>query len=86
MVIPQMQKEKIEIVKRHILRRFLNKTMVGMNYVNRQDIIVKKIGGDIVRKAIDELIKQGFLETHHKECISINPRMLKAIGEYLERG
>ncbi len=80
-----MQRDKIEIVKKHILRRFLNKTMVGMNYVNRQDVKVKKIGGDVVQKAIDELIKEGFLETHHKECISINPRMLKVIGEYLER-
>ncbi len=80
-----MQRDKIELVKKHILRRFLNKTMVGMNYVNRQDVKVKKIGGDVVQKAIDGLIKEGFLETHHKECISINPRMLKAIGEYLER-
>jgi len=46
---------------------------------------VKKIGGDVVQRAIDELIKEGFLETHHKDCISINPRMLKALGEYLER-
>jgi len=81
-----MQRAKIEIVKKHVLRRFLNKTMVGMNYVNRQDVKVKKIGGDVVQKAIDELIKEGFLETHHKECISINPRMLKIIGEYIERG
>jgi len=80
-----MQRDKIEIVKIHILRRFLNKTMVGMNYVNRQDVKVKKIGGDVVQKAIDELIKEGFLEIHHKECISINPRMLKAISEYIER-
>lgn len=80
-----MQRDKIEIVKKHILRRFLNKTMVGMNYVNRQDVRVKKIGGDVIQKAIDELIKEGFLETHHKECVSINPRMLKAIGEYIER-
>ncbi len=81
-----MQKrDRIERVKKHILRRFLNKTMVGMNYVNRQDVRVKKIGGDVVQKAIDELIKEGFLETHHKECISINPRTLKAIGEYIER-
>lgn len=80
-----MQKRQIDIVKLHILRRFLNKTMVGMNYVNRQDIQVKKIGGNIVQKAIDELIKDGFLETHHKDCISINPRMLKSIGEYLEK-
>lgn len=80
-----MRKEQIEIVKKHILRRFLNRTMYGMNYVNRQDVKVKKIGGDVVQKAIDELIKEGFLETHHKECISINPRTLKAIGEYLER-
>lgn len=81
-----MQRDQIEIVKKHILRRFLNKTMVGMNYVNRQDVRVKKIGGDVVQKAVDELIKEGFLETHHKECISINPRMLKIIGEYIERG
>ncbi len=80
-----MRKEQIELVKKHILRHFLNKTMVGMNYVNRQDVRVKKIGGDVVQKAIEELIKEGFLETHHKECISINPRMLKTIGEYLER-
>ncbi len=79
-----MRKDQIELVKKHILRRFLNKTMVGMNYVNRQDVKVKKIGGDVVQKAIDELIKESFLETHHKECISINPRMLKSIGEYLE--
>jgi hypothetical protein len=39
----------------------------------------------VVQKAIDDLIKNGFLETHHKYCISINPRMLKAIGEYLDR-
>lgn len=80
-----MQREKIETVKKLILRRFLGRTMIGMNYVNRQDVRVKKIGGDIIQKAIDELIKDGFLETHHKECISINPRMLKSIGEYLER-
>ncbi|GFO96393.1 hypothetical protein ig2599ANME_0582 [groundwater metagenome] len=80
-----MRKDQIEIVKKHILRRFLNKTMVGMKYVNRQDVKVKKIGGDVVQKAIDDLIKNGFLETHHKYCISINPRMLKAIGEYLDR-
>jgi len=80
-----MQREKIETVKKLILRRFLSRTMIGMNYVNRQDVRVKKIGGDIIQKAIDELIKDGFLETHHKECISINPRMLKSIGEYLER-
>ncbi len=80
-----MQRDKIEIVKKHIIRRFLNKTMVGMNYVNRQDVTVKKTGGDVVQKAIDELIKDGFLETHHKYCISINPRMLKAISEYLDR-
>ncbi len=80
-----MRKDQIEIVKKHILRRFLNKTMVGMNYVNRQDVNVKKIGGDVVQKAIDELTKEGFLETHHKECIGINPRMLKAIGEYIEK-
>ncbi len=80
-----MQRDKIEIVKKHILRRFLNKTMVGMNYVNRQDAKVKKIGGDVVQKAIDELIKDGFLEKHQIYCISINPRMLKAIGEYLDR-
>ncbi|HLB71551.1 MAG: hypothetical protein OIN88_00160 [Candidatus Methanoperedens sp.] len=80
-----MRKDQIHIVKKHILRRFLNKTMVGMNYVNRQDVKVKKIGGDVVQRAIDELIKEGFLETHHKDCISINPRMLKALGEYLER-
>ncbi|MCZ7381315.1 MAG: hypothetical protein O8C62_12155 [Candidatus Methanoperedens sp.] len=80
-----MQKEKIEIVKKHILRRFLNKTMVGMNYVNRQDVKVKKIGGDVVQKAIDDLIKDGFLERHHISCISINPRMLKTISEYLDR-
>lgn len=80
-----MRRHQIEIVKKHILRRFLNKTMVGMNYVNRQDVRVKKIGGDVVQKAIDELIKEGFIETHHKECISINPRMLKAIGECLEK-
>lgn len=80
-----MQKDQVDHVKKHILRRFLNKTMVGMNYVNRQDVKVKKIGGDVVQKAIDELIKEGFLETHHKECISINPRMLKAISEYIER-
>ncbi len=79
-----MQRDKIEIIKKHILRRFINKTMVGMNYVNRQDVKVKKIGGDVVQKAIDELIKDSFLETHHKSCISINPRMLKAIGEYLD--
>ncbi len=81
-----MQKRQIDIVKRQILRRFLNKTMIGMNYVNRQNIQVKKIGGDIVQKAIEELIKDGFLETHHKDCISINPRMLKSIYEYLENG
>jgi len=80
-----MRKEQIKIVKKHILRRFLNKTMVGMNYVNRQDVKIKKIGGDVVQKAIDELIKDGFLETHHKSCVSINPRMLKNIGEYLDR-
>ena len=80
-----MQKDKIEIVKKFILRRFLNKTMVGMNYVNRQDVKVKKIGGDVVQKAIDDLIKEGYLETHHKYCISINSKMLKVIGEYLER-
>lgn len=80
-----MQKDQVEIVRKHILRRFLNKTMVGMNYVNRQDVKVKKIGGDVVQKAINELIKEGLLETHHKDCISINPRMLKVIGEYLER-
>ncbi len=80
-----MQRDKVEIVKKHILRRFLNKTMVGMNYVNRQDVKVKKIGGDVVQKAIDELIKEGFLETHHRECISINSRMLKAISEYLDK-
>ena len=74
-----------EIVKKQILRRFLNKTMVGMNYVNRQDVKVKKIGGDIVKKAVDGLIKDSFLETHHKKCISINPRKLKEIFEYLER-
>ena len=56
-----------------------------MNYVNRQNVQVKKIGGDAVQKAIDELIKEGFLETHHKECISINPRMLKTLREYLEK-
>jgi hypothetical protein len=80
-----MQREKIETVKKLILRRFLGRTTIGMNYVNRQNVRVKKIGGDIIQKAIDELIKDGFLETHHKECISINPRMLKSIGEYLER-
>lgn len=80
-----MRKEQIDIVKKNILRRFLNKTMVGMNYVNRQNVRVKKIGGDVVQKSIDELIKEGFLETHHKDCISINPHMLKVIGEYLER-
>ena len=80
-----MQKDKIELVKKQILRRFLNKTMIGMNYVNRQDVKVKKIGGDVVKKSIDELIKNGFLETHHGACISINPRMLKNIGEYLDR-
>jgi len=80
-----MKNDKIEIVKKLILRRFLNKTMVGMNYVNRQDVKVKKIGGDIVQNAIDDLIKDGYLETHHKNCISINSRMLKVIGEYLER-
>ncbi len=80
-----MQKKQIDIVKRHILRKFLDKNMIGMNYVNRQSIQVKKIGGDIVQKAIEELIKKdGFLETHHKDCISINPRMLRLIGEYLE--
>lgn len=80
-----MNKIQIEIIKKQILRRFLNKTMVGMNYVNRQDVKVKKIGGDIVKKAVDGLIKDGFLETHHKKCISINPRKLKEIFEYLER-
>ena len=80
-----MQKIQIEIVKKHILRRFLNKTMVGMNYVNRQDVKVKKIGGDVVQKAIDDLIKEGFLEKHHIYCISINPRMLRTIGEYLDK-
>lgn len=80
-----MRKEQIDIVKKNILRRFLNKTMVGMNYVNREDVKAKKIGGDVVQKAIDELIKDGFLETHHIYCVSINPRMLKAISEYLDR-
>lgn len=80
-----MQRDKIEIIKKHILRRFLSKTMVGMNYVNRQDVKVKKIGGDVVDKAIDELIKEGFMETHHKYCISINPRMLISIREYLDK-
>ncbi len=80
-----MQRDKIELVKKHILRRFLNKTMVGVNYINRQDVKVKKIGGDMVQKAIDELIKDGFLEPHHKSCISINSRMLKAVGEYLDK-
>ena len=80
-----MRKDQIELVKKQILRRFLNKTMIGMNYVNRQDVKVKKIGGDVVRKAIDELIKGGFLETHHGACVSINPRMLKDISDYLER-
>ncbi len=79
-----MRKDQIEIIKKLILRRFQSKTIIGMNYVNRQDVKVKKIGGDVVQKAIDELIKEGLLETHHKECISINPRMLKIIGEYLE--
>ena len=81
-----MRKDQIEIVRKHILRRFLNKNMIGMNYVNRQDVKVKKIGSDVVQKAIDELIKDDFLEAHHRECISINPRMLKSIGEYLEKG
>ncbi len=80
-----MKNDKIGIVKKLILRRFLNKTMVGMNYVNRQDVKVKKIGGDIVQNAIDDLIKEGYLETYHKYCISINSRMLKVVGEYLER-
>lgn len=80
-----MQKGQIDIVKRLILRRFLNKNMIGMNYVNRQDIQVKKIGGNIVQKAIDDLIKDSFLETHHKDCISIHSRMLKSIYEYLEK-
>ena len=80
-----MKKIQIEKVKKQILRRFLSKTMIGMNYVNRQDVKVKRIGGDIVKKAIDELIKDGFLETHHKECISINPKRLKALLEYLEK-
>ncbi|MCX9013281.1 MAG: hypothetical protein OIN89_00540 [Candidatus Methanoperedens sp.] len=79
-----MRKDQIIIVKKQILRRFLNKTMIGMNYVNRQDVKVKKIGGDVVKKAIDELIKDGFLETHHGLCISINPRMLTEISKYLE--
>lgn len=80
-----MNKKQVDIVKALILKRFLNRTMIGMRYTNRQDIQVKKIGGDIVQKAIDELIKDNFLETHHKDCISINPRMLKSIGEYLEK-
>ena len=80
-----MRKDQIELVKKQILRRFLNKTMIGMNYVNRQDVKVKKIGGDVVRKAIDALIKNGFLETHHGACVSINSRMLKDIGDYLDR-
>ena len=80
-----MRKDQTQLVKKQILRRFLNKTMIGMNYVNRQDVKVKKIGGDVVKKAIDELIKNGFLETHHITCVSINPRMLKDIGNYLER-
>jgi len=80
-----MNKKQLNIVKAQLLRRFLNKTMIGMNYVNRQDIKVKKIGGATVQKAIDELIKDGFLETHYKECISINSKMLKFIFEYLER-
>ena len=80
-----MRKDQIEYVKKLILRRFLRKSMFRMTYVNRQDVKVKKIGGDVVRKAIDELIKGGFLETHHGACVSINPRMLKDISDYLER-
>lgn len=80
-----MEKKQIDIVKDHILRRFLNKTIIGMRYINRQDSQVKKIGGDVVQKALDEMIKEGFLEVHHKECVSINSRMLKAIGDYLEK-
>ncbi len=79
-----MRKDQVELVKKHIIRRFLNKTTVGMNYVNRQDVKVKKTGGDVVQKAIDELIKDGFLEKRRIYCVSIHPRMLKAIGEYLD--
>ena len=84
-----MRKDQIEPVKKLILRRFLIKSVIGMKYVNRQDVKVKQIGGDVVRKAIDELIKNGFLEphkgTHHSACVSINPRMRKDISVYLER-
>ena len=80
-----MRKDQIEPVKKQILRRFLNKTMVGMNYVNRQDVKVKKTGGDVIQKTIDELVKEGLLEKRHIYCISINPGMLKIIGEYLGR-
>jgi len=38
----------------------------------------------IVKKAIDELIKSGFFEVHHKNCVSINLAMLKEIYKYLE--
>lgn len=81
-----MNKNQVDIVKVHILRRFLRKTIIGMRYVNRHDIQVKKIGGDIVQKAIEELIKDGYLETHkNKQCISINSKLLKSISEYLEK-
>lgn len=80
-----MRKDQIEIVKKHILRCFLNIRNVGIIHVNRQEIRVKKISCEVIQKAIDELIMENFLETYHKERISINPRMIKVIGAYLER-
>lgn len=80
-----MQKKQSDTVNALILRRFMNRKIIGMRYVNRQDIQFKKIGGDVIQKALDDLIKNGYLETHHKDCVSINPRMIKLICEYLEK-
>lgn len=37
------KKGRIEIVKKILLRRFLRKKMYRMNYVNRQNVTVKKM-------------------------------------------
>lgn len=70
-------------VKILILSRFLRKRIIGMRYVNRSDISFKGVQANIVQDAIDELLKNGFLERHHRVCVSINPRMLKQIYRFL---
>lgn len=69
-----------------ILRNLLRRRKVGKSHCHREQALGRLLQDDGKRanKALDELIKQGFIishPTHYGQQVSLNPKQLQKIKE-----